>query len=367
MGKLMLNGVDYSAPSFSGVSGVKGDKETTYRQGQVNITPANLGAATETSVNNIINGTTQVGDSEKLGGETAEQWNQKIADAKPEEIDGILDGTIPVGDSAKLGGIEASGYVTKGELLTTSILEKALTLSQGFHNFIFGGSAYTGGDLAANNYAYGSASVIKRATNAILVILWAEVNTAIASNWYNGIEWSGWKTYLTDKGGTISGQLKIDRRGSGAYFQINKNESTEADYGTYIVDCDSKGNKVQLILGASDSVIAGNQYAMRLITADGKPNTILHTGNKPKGSYTGNGQGAVRTINVGGIGNTLSITSENSAVLVFRRGAICIPRDGSAISLIPQMNISFWEGTLSLGTTNVYVNENGIAYDYEVL
>lgn len=71
MGKLMLNGVDYSAPSFSGVSGVKGNKETSYRQGQVNLTPANLGAATETSVNNIVSGTTQVGDAKKFDGQAS--------------------------------------------------------------------------------------------------------------------------------------------------------------------------------------------------------------------------------------------------------------------------------------------------------
>ena len=42
----MFNGVDYSAPSSSNldaVTGVKGNAESTYRQGNVNITPANIG------------------------------------------------------------------------------------------------------------------------------------------------------------------------------------------------------------------------------------------------------------------------------------------------------------------------------------
>lgn len=43
MAKIMLNGVDYSAPVSSGVSGVKGNAETSYRTGNVNITPANIG------------------------------------------------------------------------------------------------------------------------------------------------------------------------------------------------------------------------------------------------------------------------------------------------------------------------------------
>ena len=36
MGKIYYNGVDYSAPVVSGVSGIKGNAETTYRTGNVN-------------------------------------------------------------------------------------------------------------------------------------------------------------------------------------------------------------------------------------------------------------------------------------------------------------------------------------------
>ena len=45
MGKIYYNGIDYSTPVVSGVTGVKGNAETTYRTGNVNLTPANLGAA----------------------------------------------------------------------------------------------------------------------------------------------------------------------------------------------------------------------------------------------------------------------------------------------------------------------------------
>lgn len=45
MGKIYYNGVDYSTPIVSGVSSIKGNAETTYRTGNVNLTPANLGAA----------------------------------------------------------------------------------------------------------------------------------------------------------------------------------------------------------------------------------------------------------------------------------------------------------------------------------
>lgn len=43
MGKIYYNGVDYSAPTSSGVAGVKGSAESTFRTGKVTITPENLG------------------------------------------------------------------------------------------------------------------------------------------------------------------------------------------------------------------------------------------------------------------------------------------------------------------------------------
>ena len=46
------------------VTGVKGNAETTYRTGKVNLTPANIGAATSTALQNVINGTTPVAKAE---------------------------------------------------------------------------------------------------------------------------------------------------------------------------------------------------------------------------------------------------------------------------------------------------------------
>ena len=43
MGKIMFNGVDYTAATSASVTGVKGKNETSYRRGNVNITPDNIG------------------------------------------------------------------------------------------------------------------------------------------------------------------------------------------------------------------------------------------------------------------------------------------------------------------------------------
>lgn len=42
MGKIYVNGIDFSAPVITGNTEVKGDQESTYRTGKVNITPSNI-------------------------------------------------------------------------------------------------------------------------------------------------------------------------------------------------------------------------------------------------------------------------------------------------------------------------------------
>lgn len=52
------------------VTGVKGNAETTYRTGQVNLTPANIGAATEEALQDVIDGTTPVAKAENADNAT---------------------------------------------------------------------------------------------------------------------------------------------------------------------------------------------------------------------------------------------------------------------------------------------------------
>ncbi len=92
MGKIMLNGVDYSAATVSGVTGVKGNAETNYRTGSVNITPANIGLG---NVNNTA-------DANK---------NVKYATSAGTATKATQDGS---------GNIITSTYATKEELSNKS-------------------------------------------------------------------------------------------------------------------------------------------------------------------------------------------------------------------------------------------------------
>lgn len=76
----------------------------------------------------ILNGTTQVGDSKKLGSLTAEEWQEKIdavgksatnaanvADLANKKADEIANGITPAGDADKFGGLTAEEWEAKIE------------------------------------------------------------------------------------------------------------------------------------------------------------------------------------------------------------------------------------------------------------
>ena len=100
------------------------------------------------------------------------------------------------------------------------------------------------------------------------------------------------------------------------------------------------------------------------VNKDGTRTTILHTGNKPTGTYTGNGDATKRTIATGGVGHCIVVSSPKGSVLV-RVGA-----DGSYNG--NAVNLSYTEaqcsnGNLMLTTTDASLNESGVTYSYEVI
>ena len=72
MGKILLNGVEYSSTGNNGVTGIKGNNENEYRTGDVNLTPENIGAINKNgdSVTGevLFNGGTMVSRQAGVGG-----------------------------------------------------------------------------------------------------------------------------------------------------------------------------------------------------------------------------------------------------------------------------------------------------------
>lgn len=105
-------------------------------------------------------------------------------------------------------------------------MQKALELpNNGFFVYNLNGANYNGNDLPVGVYSYGSACIYKRNSESIFVFLTgiAASSTPLATNWYDGASWTGWKTYVTNtdlterfkpirifgtEGGTFSKTLK---------------------------------------------------------------------------------------------------------------------------------------------------------------
>lgn len=192
------------------VTGVKGSKESSYRVGNVNLSSDDIGAVPVAGdiSQNIVPFTT----AEELSNlETRDSMD--VAFGKLAKMYDILDqsaGFYPVSTAEvinKVGtlmdGKTVSDLISKlngnmggGLPLSTSILEKALELSKGFYVYSLDGSNYSGNDLPINNYRYGTALIIKRSSNAIVVMLIGpNQDTPITINGRTSDGWTGWQTY----------------------------------------------------------------------------------------------------------------------------------------------------------------------------
>ena len=92
--------------------------------------------------------------------------------------------------------------------------------------------------------------------------------------------------------------------------------------------------------------------------------------NKPSGSYTGNGSSATRTIDIGGVGNILYITSPYGFGFVTADGGFFIQASYDTSSYVVSYSssyIKFVDGVLTIKTSNSYVNSSSYAYTYCVL
>ena len=90
--------------------------------------------------------------------------------------------------------------------------------------------------------------------------------------------------------------------------------------------------------------------------------TLLHTGNKPTGTY--NGTGANRTVNIGGVSKLLTIKNSNSGLLfVDAYGGFAIKKDGGTAHYT-SAQCKFENGILTTNTADTMVNAINYAYDY---
>lgn len=146
---------------------------------------------------------------------------------------------------------------------------------------------------------------------------------------------------------------------SKASFEPLLIENTQSDASSVYVRFLINGvNKGQLGVSSEGSPIFYSG-------SEGKSYNILYTGNKPTGTYTGNGDATARQINTGGIGNALLVWGGGYGAIVYPDGAIIM--DGTTVTSLPVTQCSFDNGKYTVATTNAALNANGSERRYRVL
>lgn len=105
-----------------------------------------------------------------------------------------------------------------------------------------------------------------------------------------------------------------------------------------------------------------------VLRADGTTTNILHhTGNKPSGTYTGNGSATSRTVATGGIGDVCIINSTQGVAIVTEYGAIVKTASGTSVTALASSNVKFIDGVLTIASNSPYVNSSSVEYTYQVV
>lgn len=168
--------------------------------------------------------------------------------------------------------------------------------------------------------------------------------------------------YLPLTGGTLSGRIIYFSDGNGyvglnnllnAAFLTCRNVANDDTYLRQFEVATSKTCTLDYALVLRDIVNSSEtQYR------------IFGEHNKPKGSYTGNGNSAVRSINTGGIGKLLLVykANTNSMVLISPNGAIEV--NSGSVGWNGSEYVSYNDGVLTLKSTSSALNANGATYNY---
>lgn len=159
-------------------------------------------------------------------------------------------------------------------------------------------------------------------------------------------------------GDTMTGALKVEISGVQNIHSVNPN--ADVAFVQYYNPTDKRAanigwNDNQLYFQPTRDLVAWAKY------------NILHTGNKPSGSYTGNGDATARTIDTGGIGNVCIINGgTGGSVIVSNAGGIIVTTQGTMLGL-KYSEARFANGVLTIATASMYINHSGSTFTYQVL
>lgn len=283
-----------------------------------------------------------------------------VTDAEGNNLDdtikGIFDGSQQVGDAEKLGGVAASEYFTKdggvvnGDIIVSKESGTATVRAK---------NTTSNAEISLEVTNDGKVGLYDYKNRRWLIVL--DLDGVLKGSDNNNYNVTLLHTgnmadhVLPLSGGTLTGQLHLHVHNNG-YSSLLKNSSATADYGTQIVDENKAGEKAYIEFGANTP--------LRYVDKNRIMHAILHEGNKPTGTYTGNGDASnFRLVATGGIGDGCIVRSSNGVAIV-TGSCVSILSGNSAVT----DNSSTWQnGELGMFSNHAVLNASGVTYTYHVI
>lgn len=167
------------------------------------------------------------------------------------------------------------------------------------------------------------------------------------------------KSALPKTGGMIDGTVSV-RNAENGHGSLTKNNSATEDYGTHVMDVTKDGKSAKVNVSAKLDMLT-------FVDTKGNINDIFHEGNKPFGSYVGNGSANERIIDTKGIGRLIVVYNPNYFSFVFPEGALVIKTSEKTIDFFPSTKVYYLNGKLGLYLTNDAFNKAGETYYYQAI
>lgn len=305
--------------AYNGVTGVKGDAESSYRVGNINITPTNIGLG---NVDNTADAVKQVsyastsGDAATVGGFSVgvdvpanAVFTDTTYNAATSQADGLMSST----DKSKLDDIESGAEVN-----VQSDWDETISTSDSYiQNKPTLGSASSlnvaaSGDASASEVVKGDDSRLSDARNAADVSSWAKASTKPS---YTASEVGAIASSLK---GTASGVAELDANGKVPSSQLPSFVDDILEYST-VQDFPATGESGKLYVATTTNKTyrwSGSGYVeVSESVAIGETSSTAYRGDRGKTAYdhsqtTGNPHGTTKSdVGLGNVGNFKAVST----------------------------------------------------------
>ncbi len=301
----------------------------------------------------IIDGTIQVGNSKLIDGYTAKEVGESgarnIIQYPYKNTTKTLNG-ITFSDNGD-GTVTATGTATATSTFIIRAATENWTVQPGkyflkgcpsgggFSTYRLQIARYVDGTLTSYANEYGSGAVVN--INDKLPIL---IQIVIAS----GTTINDTFKPMLEKG--VVGHEFIPFHFGGAY----DSKTLQGYEPSAFALLETLSAYLPLVGGNVDALTVGN-------------NEVLHTGNKPWGSYVGNGDPAEKLIETGGLYHVCMLWGNATFSIVTANGAFSINPAAKTFDMFTRSIVDFNAGKLTIATDSEYFNLAGKTYSYQVL